>query len=41
MDRDFVLALLRLVIFLPLVLGLAYATVRLGLGRAAGRAVGP
>ncbi|CEP68910.1 Flagellar biosynthesis protein, FliO [Moorella glycerini] len=41
MDRDFVLALLRLVIFLPLVLGLAYATVRFGLGRATGRAVGP
>ncbi|WP_258359714.1 FliO/MopB family protein [Moorella sulfitireducens] len=41
MDREFVLALLRLVIFLPLVLGLAYVTLRLGMGRAAGRNVGP
>lgn len=40
MDGDFVLALLRLLIFLPLVLGLAYVTVRFGLGRAAGRVAG-
>ncbi|GFN24138.1 MAG: flagellar biosynthetic protein FliO [Thermoanaerobacteraceae bacterium] len=34
MERDLVLALLRLFLFLPLVLLLAYVTVRYGLGRA-------
>ncbi|MGI9951205.1 flagellar biosynthetic protein FliO [Moorellaceae bacterium AZ2] len=34
MERDFTLALLRLFLFLPLVLVLAYVTVRYGLGRA-------
>lgn len=33
MDREFYLAVLRLIIFLPLVLLLAYAAVRYGLGR--------
>lgn len=41
MDGDLVLALVRLAIFLPLVLGLAYITVRYGLGRATGRVEGP
>jgi flagellar protein FliO/FliZ len=41
MDRDLLLALLRLLIFFPLVLGLAYLTVRFGLGRATGRVAGP
>lgn len=34
MEQDFTMALLRLFIFLPLVLLLAYATVKYGLGRA-------
>ncbi|MBE3572676.1 MAG: flagellar biosynthetic protein FliO [Moorella humiferrea] len=41
MDRDFVLALLRLAVFLPLVLALAYVTVRLGAGRVGSRIAGP
>ncbi|NLW07568.1 MAG: flagellar biosynthetic protein FliO [Clostridia bacterium] len=34
MEQDMLMALLRLAIFLPLVLALAYLTVRYGLGRA-------
>ncbi|AKX93534.1 flagellar protein [Moorella thermoacetica] len=40
MDRELVLALVRLAIFLPLVLALAYITVRFGLGRVTGLATG-
>lgn len=40
MDRELVLALVRLAVFLPLVLVLAYITVRFGLGRVTGLAAG-
>ena len=40
MEQDFVMALLRVIIFLPIVLALAYLTVRFGMGRVTGTAVG-
>ncbi|MDK2820381.1 MAG: flagellar protein FliO/FliZ [Clostridia bacterium] len=40
MDQDLTLALIRLIIFLPVVLVLAYVTVRFGLGRASSTVMG-
>lgn len=36
MDQDFAMALLRVIIFLPLTLALAYLTLRFGMGRVTG-----
>jgi len=40
MDQDFARALLRVIIFLPLILTLAYLTVRFGMGRVTGTTSG-